>query len=71
MKTIKLIATSMLLAASATLTFAGPGPQYWQNRNSPQAATPVTATQSSVNNQSAVKMAANGCHGCGSCKAKS
>ena len=44
MKTTKLILATSLILATASLTFAGPGPQYWQDRLARRALAATTPT---------------------------
>lgn len=70
MKTTKLLVTAALLVASASVSFAGPGAQYWQQRrNAPtadQKQRAVAAAEKQTNTKEA--SATNTC-AC-SCKAK-
>lgn len=74
MKTIRLIATTALLAVTATLTFAGPGPQFWQQRSSSPAKAQKQPGQAASRNQPGTKdvsaRQAYDCQGCNACKAK-
>lgn len=73
MNTTKLLITAALLVASASVSFAGPGAQYWQQRRNPPASEKKDTTVVSENQPDSKSTAAErdyGCQGCSSCKAK-
>ena len=74
MKTTRILVTAALLVASASVSFAGPGAQYWQQRRNPpataQKTADQTASQTKTDSKSGDQPPANGCKDCGSCKAK-
>jgi hypothetical protein len=69
MKTSKFLLTLALVLGTATFSFAGPGPQYWQQRRNPPASQPKQAVaHDQVRSDRAEP--ANGCSGCSSCSVK-
>jgi len=75
MKTTRLLAAATLLVASTSLSFAGPGAQYWQQRRTAASVAQSPATSVASQSQSAANAAVTtqttDCGGCTSCKAKS
>lgn len=48
MKTSRLLLASVILAATATLLTAGPGPQYWNRPVVPKAPAPATIAPATI-----------------------
>ncbi|MFT3829826.1 MAG: hypothetical protein QM691_09005 [Opitutaceae bacterium] len=75
MKTSKTLLLSAFLLGTSTLTYAGPGPQYWQQRRNPPAPQPkpvVAHDPSHAAKSVESAMPAKGCNDCkASCGAKS
>jgi hypothetical protein len=73
MKTTRLIAVSMLLAGIATLTYAGPSPQFQQVRPSAPAAVQTNTKMAIAQSQSKPQPSTVRCparHGGSACNAK-
>lgn len=72
MNTTRILITAALLVASASISFAGPGAQYWQQHRTPNQGngkdtTPLASKSTSATQRNSTAHHA-GCHGC-PCKA--